>query len=56
MNIFWLLIAFVFLMAVLGAPGIGPLHYGTWGGGWGGSGVGFIIAIVLIVLLLSGRV
>jgi len=52
MNLIWLLIVILVILALVGAPGIGP-----WNHNWGyfPSGTLGLIVIILIVLLLLGR-
>lgn len=52
MNMVWVLIAILLLLAVLGAPGVPVFHHSY---GWGPSGLVTIIVIVLVILLLTGR-
>jgi hypothetical protein len=52
MNLLWLLVVVFIILALVGAPGIGPWHHGY---GYWPSGLGTIVVIVLVVLLLSGR-
>ena len=52
MNLLWVLVIILIVLALVGAPGIGPWQHSY---GWGPSGIGFIVVIILIVLLLSGR-
>jgi hypothetical protein len=56
MNLLWVLIIVFVVMALLGAPDIGGRALG-WNHGYGyyPSGLVTVIAIVLIVLLLTGR-
>jgi hypothetical protein len=52
MNLLWIIIIVLIVLAFAGAPGIGP-----WNHGWGyypSGGLGLIV-IILIVLLLLGR-
>jgi hypothetical protein len=55
MNLLWVLIIVLVVLALVGAPGVGPWANGFGGYGWRGSGAGFIIVVILVVLLLSGR-
>ncbi len=52
MSLLVLLLVIVLVVAVLGAPGVGPVNHPY---GWYPSGVGGIIVLVLIILLLTGR-
>jgi hypothetical protein len=51
-NLLWLLIIIFLIVAVVGAPGVGPWQHSY---GWGPSGIVTLIVIVLLVLLLTGR-
>ena len=50
MNLLWLLVVLLIILALVGAPGIGPWkhRYGYYPSG----GLGLVIVIVLVVLLL----
>ena len=52
MNLLWLLVVILVVLALLGAPGIGYWHhsYGMYPSG----GIGLIV-LILVVLLLMGR-
>jgi hypothetical protein len=52
MNLLWLLVVILIVLALVGAPGIGPWthSYGYYPSG----GIGLIV-IILVVLLLMGR-
>ena len=52
MNLLWLIVIVLVILALVGAPGIGPWNHGY---GYWPSGLGTIIVIVLVDLLLSGR-
>jgi hypothetical protein len=52
MNLLWLIVIVLVILALVGAPGIGPWHHSY---GWGPSGGVGLIVIILIVLLLMGR-
>ncbi len=52
MNILWVIIVVLVVLALVGAPGIGPWHHGY---GWGPSGIGGLIVLILVILLLTGR-
>lgn len=47
-----LLIVIIILLVFLGLPQVGG-HWHNWG--YGPSGIGFVLLIILIVLVLSGR-
>lgn len=49
MNLLWLVVIILVVLAVVGAPGIGPISHGY---GYYPSGLFTIIVIVLIVMLL----
>jgi hypothetical protein len=52
MNLLWLLVVVLVILALVGAPGIGSWqhNYGYYPSG----GIG-IVVIILVVLLLAGR-
>lgn len=52
MNLLWLLIVVLIVLAVMGVPSVGVFHhsYGYWP-----SGLGGLIVLVLVILLLTGR-
>lgn len=50
MNLLWLVVIILVVLALVGAPGIGFQH----GYGYAPSGVLTVIIVVLIVLLLTG--
>ena len=52
MNLLWLLVIIFVIMALVGAPSVGPWQHGY---GYYPSGGFGIIVIILIVLLLTGR-
>lgn len=52
MNLFWLVVIVLILLAVFGAPNLGVWKHSY---GWTPSGVVTVLVIVLIVLLLTGR-
>jgi hypothetical protein len=52
MNLLWLIVIILVVMALVGAPGIGPWNHGF---GYAPSGLFTVIVIVLVVLLLTGR-
>lgn len=52
MNLLWLLVVILVILAIVGAPGIGPINH-NWGP-WPSGGLGLVV-LALIVLLLSGR-
>ena len=52
MNLIWLLVIVLVVLALVGSPQIGVWQHGY---GYAPSGVITLIVIVLIVLLLAGR-
>lgn len=52
MSLLWLLVIVLVVAALVGAPGIGPLHHNF--GYFPSGGLGLIV-IILVVLLLMGR-
>lgn len=52
MNVIWLLVIILVVLALVGAPGVGPWTHNL---GYAPSGVLTLVIIVLIVLLLMGR-
>lgn len=52
MNLLWLLVIILLIIALAGAPGLGPWQhpYGYWPSG----GVGLVV-LILVILLLAGR-
>ncbi len=52
MNLLWLIIIVLVVSALVGAPGIGPWPHGY--GYYPSGGIG-LVAVVLIVLLLAGK-
>ena len=54
MNLLWLVIIVLLVLAFLGAPGYGP-----WGGrhtyGWGPSGGLGVVVLILVILLVLGK-
>lgn len=52
MNLLWLVVIVLLILALVGAPGIGPWQHSY---GYAPSGIVTVIVIVLIVLLLTGR-
>ena len=48
----YLILIVLILLAVFGLPQLGG-HYHQLG--WAPSGIGFVVVIILVVLLLSGR-
>jgi hypothetical protein len=53
MNLLWLLIIVLIVLAVAGLP-TWP-YSANWGHGYWPSGFGFLLIILLIFLLLTGR-
>ena len=52
MNLLWILVVVFIILALVGAPGLGPWSHGY---GWYPSGGVGLIVIILVVLLLVGR-
>lgn len=52
MNPLWLLVVFLLILALAGAPGLGPWSHSY--GYWPSGGVGLVV-LILIVLLVMGR-
>lgn len=52
MNLLWLIVVVLVILALVGAPGVGPLNHGY--GYWPSGGIGLIV-LVLVILLLAGR-
>jgi hypothetical protein len=50
MNLLWVIVVVLIILALVGAPGIGPIQHGY--GYWPSGGIGLVIIIILIVLLL----
>jgi hypothetical protein len=50
MNLLWLIVIVLVVMALVGAPGIGPINHSY--GYWPSGGIGLIVLILIIVLLL----
>jgi hypothetical protein len=55
MSLLWLLIIVCVLFAVIGNPVVGTRVYPAYSFGYWPGGLGLIVAIVLVVLLLGGR-
>lgn len=51
-NLLWLLVVILVVVALVGAPGVGPWSHGY---GYTPSGLATLLVIILIVLLLTGR-
>jgi hypothetical protein len=51
-NLIWVLLVVLLILAVVGAPGLGPWQHSY---GWYPSGVFGVVLVVLLVLLLMGR-
>jgi hypothetical protein len=51
MNVLWIVIIVLLVLALVGAPGIGPQH--NWGY-FPSGGLGLIV-LILVILLLTGR-
>lgn len=52
MNLLWVVVIVLLVLAFVGAPGLGPWSHSY---GWYPSGGVGLIVIILIVLLLMGR-
>jgi hypothetical protein len=52
MNLLWVVVIVLLVLAFVGAPGLGPWNHSY---GWYPSGGVGLIVIILIVLLLMGR-
>ena len=52
MNLLWVLVVVLIVLAIFGAPGVGTWNHSY--GYWPSGAVGLIV-IVLIILLLMGR-
>lgn len=52
MNIIWLIIIVLVILALVGAPGVGPWTHSY---GYAPSGIITVIVIILVILLLFGR-
>lgn len=50
MNLLWLLLIVLLVLALVGAPFTGVHSYG-----WGPSGLLGIVVVVLLILILTGR-
>ena len=53
MNLLWLLVVILLIFAVAGAPTWG--YSRGWGLGWFPSGGVFLLVIILVILLATGR-
>jgi hypothetical protein len=49
MNLLWVVVVVLLILALVGAPGIGPWNHNL--GYWPSGGLGLVLLIVLIVLL-----
>lgn len=52
MNVLWVIVIVLLVLALFGAPGIGPWNHGY---GYWPSGIVGVVLIVLVILLLAGR-
>jgi hypothetical protein len=52
MNLLWLLVIVLIIIAFTGLPSVGYWNHGY---GYAPSGIGLLLVIILVVLLLSGR-
>jgi uncharacterized membrane protein len=53
MNLLWLLIVILIVLAVVGSPNVGMIQHG-WGY-YPSGGIGLVV-LILIILLLLGRI
>jgi len=51
MNLVWVIVIVLLILALVGAPGIGPQH--SWGY-FPSGGLGLIV-LILVILLLTGK-
>ena len=52
MNLIWLLVVIFVILALVGAPGVGPWNHSY---GWYPSGGLGLLVLILVILLLMGR-
>jgi hypothetical protein len=52
MSLLWVLVIVLLVVALVGAPGVGPWQHSF---GYAPSGLATLIIIILVVLLLMGR-
>jgi hypothetical protein len=52
MNLLWVVVIILVVLALVGAPGVGPWNHGY--GYYPSGGIGLVV-IILVVLLLMGR-
>lgn len=52
MNLLWLLVVVLVILALVGSPSVGVWNHGY---GWGPSGGISLVVVILVVLLLAGR-
>lgn len=52
MNLLWIIVIVLVVLALVGAPGLGPVKHSY---GWTPSGVVTVIVVILAILLLTGR-
>lgn len=52
MNVLWIIVIVLVILALLGAPGVGVLRHNF---GYAPSGAVVIIVVILLILLLTGR-
>jgi hypothetical protein len=52
MNLLWVLGIVLLIVALVGAPGVGPWQHSY--GYWPSGGVGLVV-LILVILLLAGR-
>jgi hypothetical protein len=50
MNLLWLVVVVLVILALVGAPGVGPWHHNY--GYYPTGGIGLIVIILILVLLL----
>jgi hypothetical protein len=53
MNLLWILVIVLIVLALVGSPGAGLINHPY---GWGPSGGIGLIVVILVVLLLLGRI
>lgn len=53
MNLIWILLFVLLVIALVGAPGWGPWQHGY---GWYPSGGLSLVFVILLILLLLGRI
>ena len=53
MSLLWIIVIVLVILAIVGAPGIGPITH-NWGY-YPSSGLGLVV-LILIILLLFGKI